>query len=236
MSYQDANTAAKNGKAIGDELKGTSLVLGLTEMWVGIHATYTADGTYGAGGVMFAFDTANTNGTNKYANKAAWDAAAIDKVLNVNSFTSTDLVWSKALPGIDNGGTDADVDVAPVGSVSYSGVSGAGTSVRQAGMWAALSFGLGFNLKATTGSSVMLGKVKLKIDQSKLALQNNATYGGLGLFSLTNAASRSTYLGTTTGTGQGTSKAYNITAAPEPGTMVAIAAGLAAVAARRRRK
>ena len=236
LSYQDANTATKNGKAIGDELKGTSLVLGLSEMWVGIMATSTADATYGAGGVMMTFDTVNTNGTGKYANKAAWDGATTDKVLNMDSFASANWAPGKTLPGVDGGGTDLDVDVSALGAAAYSGTAGAGSSVRGGGVWAGFGFGTGNSLKMTSGTTVMLYKARLTINQANLALKANATYGGLGLFTLTNAASRTTYLGSTTGTGQGTSKAYNITAAPEPGTMIAIAAGLAAVAARRRRK
>lgn len=236
LSFQDSATAALNGKAVGDELKGTTMVLGLTQITVGIMATSTADATYGAGGVMMTFDTVNTNGTGKYANKAAWDAATTDKVLNMASLSGTNFVGGKALPGQDAGGTDLDVDVTALGAAAYSGTAGAGTSVRGGGVWAGFGFGTGNVLKMPSGSTVMLYKAVLSIDQAKLGAMANATYGGLGVFSLANAASRTTYLGPTTGTGQGTSKSYNVTAAPEPGTMIAIAAGLAAVAARRRRK
>jgi len=236
LSYQDAPAAILNGKSVGDELKGTSLVLGLSTITVGVMATSTADAVYGAGGMMVTFDTANTNGTGKYSNKAAWDAASIDKVLNMASFGSADLAWSKALPGVDSGGNDVEVDASIIGSASFSGSAGAGTSARPAGLWAAFGFGTGNNLKMTSGTTVMIAKVKLTIDSSKLGAMANQTYGGLGLFSLANAASRSTYVGATTGTGQGSTRNYSVTLAPEPGTMVAIAAGLAAVAARRRRK
>ncbi|MBL8040314.1 MAG: cadherin-like domain-containing protein [Chthonomonas sp.] len=70
----------------------------------------------------------------------------------------------------------------------------------------------------TVGTTVRLYTAKLLIDQTKLSTFGNV-YGddqeetGIQLFKLTNAASRTTYLGSTTGTGQGTTTKYAIAAA-----------------------
>ncbi|MBL8041161.1 MAG: PEP-CTERM sorting domain-containing protein, partial [Chthonomonas sp.] len=235
LSYQDANSAALNGKSVGDELRDVTAVAGLTSMKVGIMATALADATYGAGGIMMTFDTVNTNGTGKYSNKAAWDAATTDKILNMDSLTPISWTPPSNLPGVDSEGSYCEVDLISFGSESFSGTAGAGTGLRGGGVWTQFGFGTGCSFKVASAKTYLLYTAQLSIDQARLNLLPNRKYSGLGLFSMQDAPSRSTYLGSTTGTGQGTSKYYSVYIMPEPSSVFAVAAGLFALIARRRK-
>lgn len=203
LSYQDANAAALNAKSVGDELRQTVIVLGLSSITVGVMATATSDGLYDSGGVMFCFDSAYTNGTGKYASKAAWDAATLDQVFNLASLGSANLTWGKQLPGVNAGGFNVLVDAVPKGASAYSGSAGDGTSTRPAGVWAPFWFGSGNRLNLIAGQTVMLAAIKVSVDVSQLYLFGN--YGwvdyetGLMIFGLPGADSRSTFLTGTNG-------------------------------------
>ena len=234
LPYQDANSAALNGKSVGDELSSTFITVGLKTFTVGIMATAVADGLYGAGGVMLAFDTVTTNGTGKYVNKFAWNAATKVKAFNMVSLGTSDWTASKGLPGVDANGNDIAVDVKVLGSPSFSGSAGSGTSHRVGGVWAGFYFGTGKRLKLTNGQTFLLYKANMSIDQNRILSAADGAFVGVGLFALKNASSRTTYLGTTIGSGQGTSIFYKGTV-PEPSSVIAVAAGLFALVARRRK-
>lgn len=214
LSYQDTASASLNAKAKGDELQHHTNIYGLTSVAVGVMATANTDGLYDSGGIMFCFDSAYTNGTGQYANKAAWDAASLDKIFNAASLSGTNLILGTNLPGVNSGGADVLVNVAKQGTSVYSGCAGAGTSSRPAGAWIPFSFGSGNRLKLLAGQTVLLATITLGTDQNKLAMFGN--YGavdyetGLMIFGLPGAASRSTVLNGAGGSVYAMTKKYSV--------------------------
>jgi len=242
LGYGDNAFAALNGASVGSELKATSVVPAVGSTFtVSIFATstLTTDAKYGAGALFVGFDTASTNGTGNYADAAAAEAAGGSKMLSLaNAFSNKATGQDGFLGASQDAGT---VDYTQTGAEKFSGVSGTGTSMRSIGLWQAFGWGTGNNVALKAGATLRLADLVV----TNKAIGAGMTYGdesgenGLTLNSVANATSRSTFFATNprTGGNPGTDVKYALTnAVPEPGTMIALVSGLAAVAARRRRK
>lgn len=227
LAYSDKAWAEQNGAKVGDELKLKSNVTGRTQIKFKLMVSEVAGkgATYGAGGTMLAFDTAVT-GAKNYANKAAFDAARRDKILDFLS-----VAWYKGPPGCYE--PCDHFDIAPLGSMAYCGIAGAGETLRPIGIWQAYGFGTAQNLFIDSMSTQFLGEFSMIVDTNRLWRLPGQTYGddadeaGIFLPSLGfSAANRFNYLGATSGTGKGPSMKYAFTAVPEPTTALTLAAGL----------
>jgi len=239
LVFADSVGATLNGKAVGDELSAITKVGAIgSSFQVALVATGLVDGQYGAGGSMICFDSATTGNTN-YGTQAAAETAGVWDKLGMGT-TSAYAAGQADYPLVTNAGDDAGTGALAFLNRNYSGSFGStAASMRPIGMWAAFNFGTGLKLNLPAGTSVALTKFTL----TNRGIAAGDIFGdgggetGLMIFGATNASTRSTYLGATNGTGQQQGqKVYAMQAVPEPGTMIAIATGLAAVAARRRRK
>lgn len=240
LAYGDAGFAAANGAAMGDELKATSIVgaVGSTfTVSVMVQSTATADALYSGGCMFVGFDTATTNNsTTGYADRATAEAAGTSKMLRLDTAYSS--YGSGA--GVDSGGADTTVTTASQGAAKFRGVAkgGSSASLRSIGLNQAIQWGTGNKLKLAAGSKFRLADMVV----TNMGI-NNGTYGdggdenGLTLNSSSPATSGSNFMGNTAAGNPNADVKYALTnAVPEPGTVIAVAAGLVALAARRRRK
>jgi hypothetical protein len=240
LVYADAIGAGLNGAAIGDELSSITKVGAIgTSFGVALVATSNVDARYGAGGMMVCFDTATTNNTNYGTQAAAETAGTFDKI-GLGPVPAGLTAGQAEYPLVTNAGDDAGTGALAWLNRNYAGSFGSTTaSLRPIGLWAAFNFGTGLALNMPNGSSVAIAK--FNVTNRGIAAGDiygdNGSETGVMIFGATNASTRSTYLGATTGAAQQQGqKKYALQAVPEPGSIIAIATGLAAVAARRRRK
>lgn len=212
LAYGDATCATQNARSINDELRTdipTNLV-GLTNFKVRVMAQGLVAGDYAAGGIMVSLDSGVTNGTTSFANKAAFDSAAVAKVLSMSDLLIPNFVLGTGLPGKNSEGAAISVNALPISSPKFSGTLGDGTSLRPIGIWANFGFGIGNSLSLPAGTTVALADLNLTVDQAKLALQPGGIFSDLGIFGYRNGATRTTFLGPTNGLAQGSTKLYSI--------------------------
>jgi len=230
LAHSDSAWAQKNGAKVGDELKAVNDVTGFQSINV------TSEGRkYGAGGIMFAFDSAVT-GAKNYVNRTAFEATQLDKISNFKSIT-----WNSGPPGCYE---DCNLPYpAPLGPLGFSGVAGADESLRPIGLWQAFGFGTGMNLFVPAGGTEYLAEVTMDVDTNKLWRRPDQTYGddpeetGLMMFGQPNSAnSRHCYLGASSGTGRYPTTKYALMAVPEPGTSLILALGLGSLLKRRTKR
>ncbi len=219
---------------IADNLKFT------LQVWVTVGSTsLTSTGNATAGGAGFvSIDRGSASNTSSFANDAAFASAALDKKLSFGSGKLKN--FATGLPGQDaNGATTVNVGYAS-GSTTLTGAFGAsGTSVRSIGAGFAMGFGTGLSFVPVAGESYRLFDVEVQ----NTGLANFDVYGdassenGIKLNSFANATSRSNFLlaNPRANGNPGADKAYSVEAVPEPGSIIAIAAGLVALAGRRRK-
>jgi hypothetical protein len=213
LAYGDATCANQNARLLNDELRtdvATNLV-GLSYFNVRVVAEGVAAGQYAAGGLMITLDTGVTNGTGSFASKAAFDSAAVAKILSLDDLLIPNLTLGSNMPGLNSSGAAIQVNATPISAPKFSGSLGDGNSLRPIGLWANFGFGIGNTLNLQAGSKVVLADLKLSVNQAKLALQPSATYSELGIFGYRNGATRTTFLGPTNSLAQGSTKLYSIT-------------------------
>ena len=241
--YLGGNAAieALNGLSVGMEIPSTLLVSpGASSFKAGLKVmnNTATDARYGAGGLMLCFDSATTGSTN-YANQAAAVAAGVHKKLNFSNlkYAGESGAGLADVAKVDNLGGDAGTGGVTSLNKNYSGSNNAGSTLRPIGIWSAHNYGTGLNLSLPAGGSAILASMDVDV-----LLANGDTYGdggsetGMMIYGRTNAPTRHTYQGATSGTGQNTqSKSYKIQAVPEPATMLALGGALAAFARRRRK-
>jgi|GEM_PF-2024886 len=238
LAHGNDAVATLNGKSAGQGLGGFTDVTGHTTMKVRLMVTSTATAVRqeDVAGVMMCSDMSKSAG-DTYADFAAYDAARKHAALTLRMGS---LTLGKGLPGHDyKTNTATTVDGANVGSPLYAGSFG-DTAFKPIGLWHAIGFGLGKSLTMAPQATVMLAEYDVDINLAKLA-EAGGTYGdhaneaGLMIFGTSPMFARSTYLGLTTGTGLLKSPVkYKVGLVPEPASMLALGAGLLALARRRR--
>ncbi len=192
--------------------------------------------SFNSGG-MFVGIGKDTTGATNYADKAAFEAAEDTGALTVGGATAAASV-SNLATGIagTTGGSDGNVDMQFQGSPFLSGNFGSGSTLRSVGLGFAYIFGAGNSAKLNVGTDIRAFTIELK----NRGLANFATNSdnGISLNANTNATSRSNFVVTSPkADGYPTTTAkYAVEAVPEPGSVLAIAAGLAALGLRRRSK
>lgn len=195
---------------------------------------------WNSGGAFVGIDSATTGATN-YADLAAFTAAADKKKLTVGGAdVAASLSNLGTLPGVNASGT-TDVTVTYQGSPFLSGMFGAGTTNRSIGAGFAYVFGTGNSAQIPVAADYRLFSMSIK----NATLANFDVFGdasdenGISLNGVNNSTSRSNFVVSGTGAkadGYPTgSPKYAVEAVPEPGSMLAIAAGVLALAARRRK-
>ncbi len=240
LGYGNAAFAQLNGAAVGAKLNSNVLVPapgGTFTVSLFARQTASSQGKYAGGAVFLGFGQAVGTAGN-YANQAAAEAAAPAPISFASDFSNR----ASGVDGLTNADDAASVNYEKIGSTSFSREFGAGSTLRSVGLTEAFGFGTGLNVKIASGSAVRL--LDLVITNKTLGGAGGASWGdasgenGLTINSIANATSRSTYFGTNprTAGNPGASVKYTLTAVPEPGTMLAVAAGLAAFARRRRSK
>lgn len=245
LGYGDAAFAALNGKAVGDELS-TSLpnaVPGIGNTFtVSLFAVYqgtAASANYGGGNFFLGFDTATTNNsTSGYANQGAAETAGVSKAIKLASGFSG---LATGLPGV-NAGNDTTVDIAQLAAPKFRGEANGGSAqtLRSIGINWSFGFGTGNSFKMTAGTKYRMVNMVV----TNLTIAGTDVYGdtagenGLTLNSLASGVASSgvnIFGSTRAGMNDATVKYALGNPVPEPGTMLAIGAGLVALARRRRK-
>lgn len=164
-----------------------------------------------------------------WAGAMAWvtDPASVNTPNGSRSFATVDILGSVQYPFLRRS------------SVDLAGASGTSTSTRAAG----ISYGFTTGTGASNAFSIEPGQV---INMFKIHLRSRLTAGtiygddageyGLGLPTRPNGGTSVAGANGFGNTGAHSGMLLDVQAVPEPGTMLALGAGLAAVAARRRRK
>ncbi len=237
LGYGNAAFAALNGAAVGDALKpGVNLIPQIGGSFtVSLFAKNNGAAFNAQGGAIFVgFDSASTNGTANYATTAAAGTAAVSKKLFADSISNLGTGYNGLIGSANDPGT---VDFQLQQAARYAGNFGSGTSLRSLGLWAPVQFGTANKLVFSNGQTVRVADYNL----SNIGLANGDIFGdasnenGLSVNHVTNATSRATFLDPRASNPSSSVK-YQVQAVPEPGTMIAVAAGLAAFARRRRSK
>lgn len=235
LAYGDAGFASANGAAMGDELKACSAIGGMgtsvtVQVWVQSTSAQTVN--Y-AGGCMFVgFDTASTNNsTTGYTDRTAAETAGIDDKLGLDTAYSS-------LGSFH--GTVADGTVGLQGTQRFRGAarSGSAATVRSIGLNQAIQFGTGNSMILAAGDKVRLADMIVR----NRGIAQGDCYGdvaaenGLTLNSFSPASSGSNFMGSAAAGNPNADVKYSLAVVPEPTTVIAIGAGLVALAARRRKK
>lgn len=208
------------------------------QVWMEVLSTVnTTDLTAGGAGFL-AVDRAN--GATSTDTAATYATKALDKKLGfVNTSTPFDL--NPSVPGKTASG-DGPVAVGYAsGGQFYTTVFGSAAATTGASYGAAFSmgFGTGNNMYVHVGDKIKLFDATL----INSALANFDIYGdgagenGISLNSVANATGRANFvLASVKANGNpGVTPRYAVQAVPEPGSILAIAAGVLALAARRRK-
>lgn len=231
VAYGDAATAALNGKAVGDVVnEGDVIKIGQIGAKVVFQLLVDVDPAANVGSFcgFIGLDQSISaiSGSKTYSNYAALVADAVGgaplSAMAVNT--------AVGLPGVDNNNDPVDVDVAKQAE-AYVGVAGSGTVSRRIGKHYVGIFGTGLKWAASAGTHRLLD----------WELTNESLGDGkshmLSINQVAAATSRANFLAIGTARPLDTkSTNFTVQAVPEPGTMIAIGAGLAALAARKRRK
>lgn len=240
FAYGDATTAALNGAAVGDQLAdGATIKIGQIGSTFKLQVFLWAPDEelkFSAGALFMGVDHATTGATN-YASQAAFEAARTNKKL---TFDNKTIVWNPAtLDLVYNDGSAVTGNITAQGASNFSGLFGSGTSDREIGLWGAWVLGTGNTRVQAMGSGLLVGTMTLKND----GLAGGQTYAnGVQLNTVTGKpTSRSNFVTVNSGLDVAlgnpkTTATLSVQAVPEPATMLAIGAGLAALAARKRRK
>lgn len=249
LAYGDAAFAALNNAQVGDEMPtGVCVnVLPGTNFTVSLMLKSTAAGAvnYSGGCAFLGFDQAVTNnsttgyGTGAVGEAAAWTAGGNPDGIKSPLRLSTTFSNYGTAAGLDGTGGATTVAFGPQGNAAFRGAARAGTaaSLRSIGLNQALQFG--------TGNKIVLGGGQTVRVADMLVLNSLAggdCYGdvaaenGLTLNSYSPASSGANFMGTTPAGNPNADVKYAFQAVPEPGTFLAIGAGLAALARRRRSK
>ena len=231
LAHGDATTATLNGKSVGQELGATTKIgqIGST-FQVRLMATSlaTSDVNVTGGGATILYDRVNANAGTTWT-------TGLDGKLTAGSL-GLDATDRNGLLGAAN--DPGQVRFSPLGANSKR-VAGTGFAAnpRGAGTYQGISIfdavngvGVGNKMIVGAGATIQIGQMTL----TNATIAGNEIYGGLGLSAGQSANGGLFLSGFTNGTGVRSS--YNVQAVPEPATMLALAAGLSAVAARRRRK
>ena len=238
LAHGNDAVATLNGKSAGQGLGGFTDVTGHTSMKVRLMVTSkaTAIRQEDVAGVMMCSDMSKS-AVDNYAEFAAYQAGRMHGALTLRADS---MILGKGMPGMDHKtNTATTVDGSHVGSPQYAGSFGDANS-KPIGVWHAIGFGLGKSLTMAPQATVMLAEYDVDISVAKLA-QAGGTYGdaaneaGLMIFGTSPIFARSTYMGLTNGTGLlNSSVKYKVGLVPEPATMLALGAGLLALARKRR--
>ncbi len=227
LGYGDALVANLNGSVVGAQVSPNfNIPAGLPcRLKLFVQNNLGTHQYFSAGSAMLALDQAVCGATN-FANKAAFDAARIAGKLtsfaNQAQFAAVHVVDSLG----QNGGINP-VSLIGMSSPVYTGMVGPGVTQRPIGVWAAFGFGVGFRLDLAPNSATELLSYQLS---NSMAV--NGTSTDLAIVDIAGATHRSTFLVP----GDDNSVHYGVRAVPvpEPGALLGIAAGLAAVLLRRR--
>jgi hypothetical protein len=245
LGYGDNTTAALNGSSVGSAIApGTTIKVGAigTTSTFQIWVVSSSDVLSSGGNLFLAFDQATINHSTLYANNAAARAAGVKKAIGLGDVYSN---LATGLAAFNNDGTDAGTtDIGPAvagsaGAARFKGVTLATanttSSLRNIGLNFGFATGPGINFK-TGSAGVRLADITVQ----NLGIAAGDVYGdGAGETGLildkqvtTNPANGATFLKGFTGN---TASSYDLQAVPEPGTILAISAGLAALARRRKK-
>ena len=245
LGYGNAEFAALNGKQVGDRLSPLTRIPqigGTFSVTLFVRSLRTTNLEVGGGSAFIGFDTATTSGTSFFADASSAKSGAISKKLFADSLQLSSRIYQGSNAST---GSPEQVTYEPRQSPRYSGSFGSGTTLRTLGLWVPFFFG-------TQRRAILLPDQVHEIATYSITntdLAANEVFGeaegenGVSIFhgSVTQSTgpnSRATFFETTPRTigNPGGNVKYAVQAVPEPGTMIAVAAGLAAFARRRRSK
>lgn len=236
LAYGDAGFAAANGANMGDEMSSVSKIgtIGTSvtvQLWVSSISTSSVN--YSGGCIFVGFDTATTNNsTAGYADRDAAELAGIDDMIGLDtSYNNFGAYHGQVSDGI----------IRPIGSAKFRGALRSGTVATLR------SIGLNQNWAPSIGDRVVL-EVGEKLRLADIVVRNrgilqgqvfgdSSSENGLTINSYRPASAGATFMGSITDPGNpGVDVKYQLAVVPEPTTIIAIGAGLVALAARRRKK
>lgn len=241
LGYGDATTAALNGSSVGSAIApGTKVKIGgigstsTFQVWV----VSSAAANFTGGNMFVGFDMATASSTTGYANNAAAQTAGQSKKIRLSDAYSN---FATGVAGVDGTNADAPVDLqqavgGAAGAATFRASRGAsGSTLRSIGLNFGFGFGTGFKVKMSGGQGLRLADFVV----TNAAIAAGDTFGDdageNGLSLNRDAASGVNGLNYMAGNYTAAPVSYDLQAVPEPGTILAISAGLAALARRRKK-
>ena len=238
LGYGDAATAALNGSSVGSAIApGTVIKVGAIgttstfQVWVKSSADFVATG----GNLFVGFDQATATNNTTYANNAAAQTAGVAKKIRLANAYSN---FATGQAGILNGGAEGTVDLGQaVSAASFraSRTTSTASQVKAIGLDFGFGWGTGNKAKYTGGVAVRLAN----IDVTNAAIAAGDIFGDAagenGLTLNRDTAAGANGANFLSANYSAPSVSYDLQAVPEPGTILAISAGLAALARRRKK-